>query len=51
MSRTFPSWETLTAERERREFRRLTLALLLGGAFVGVVLLLCGEQIARALAP
>jgi ABC-type lipoprotein release transport system permease subunit len=51
MSRTFPSWETLTAERDRREFRSTVLAVVIAGLAVGVVLLLCGEQIARALAP
>jgi ABC-type lipoprotein release transport system permease subunit len=51
VNRTYPSFETLTAERERREFRSTVLAVIIAGLAVGVVLLLCGEQIARALAP
>lgn len=47
---TYPSFESLTEQRDRSEFRSTIYAVIGVGLAVGVVLLLSGEFIARIIA-
>lgn len=50
MKTTYPSFESLTEQRDRFEFRSTVYAVIGAGLLVGAVLVTMGEVIARIIA-